>query len=77
MIQMLIAAIETHQALPGREPRLVAADAAFYSAMSEAAAKGPANPHRAVLAGALFLHRTFEERLDIILSSRGRKHMAR
>ena len=31
--------IETHQALLGRLPRLVAADAAFYSAKNEAAAK--------------------------------------
>src|SRR6202021_2479010 len=36
---LLVAAIETHQALLGRSPRLVAADAAFYSAKNEAAAK--------------------------------------
>src|SRR5438093_13599921 len=36
---MLIAAIGTHQALLGRTPRLVAADAAFYSNKNEAAAK--------------------------------------
>jgi transposase, IS5 family len=36
---LLVAAIETHQALLGRVPRLVAADAAFYSAKNEAAAK--------------------------------------
>ena len=36
---LLVAAIETHQALLGRTPRLVAADAAFYSAKNEAAAK--------------------------------------
>jgi len=36
---LLIAAIETHQARLGRAPRLVAADAAFYSAKNEAAAK--------------------------------------
>ena len=36
---LLVAAIETHQALLGRTPRLVAADAAFYSARNEAAAK--------------------------------------
>jgi IS5 family transposase len=36
---LLIAAIETHQARLGRTPRLVAADAAFYSARNEAAAK--------------------------------------
>jgi transposase, IS5 family len=36
---LLIAAIDTHQALLGRVPRLVAADAAFYSARDEAAAK--------------------------------------
>jgi transposase, IS5 family len=36
---LLIAAIETHQALLGRTPHLVAADAAFYSAKNEAAAK--------------------------------------
>jgi transposase, IS5 family len=35
----LIAATETHQAMLGRAPRLVAADAAFYSAKNEAAAK--------------------------------------
>jgi IS5 family transposase len=35
---LLVAAIETHQALLGRAPRLVAADAAFYSAKNEAAA---------------------------------------
>src|SRR5262245_22614636 len=35
---LLIAAIETHQARLGRTPRLVAADAAFYSAKNEAAA---------------------------------------
>ncbi len=36
---LLVAAIETHQALLGRAPHLVAADAAFYSAKNEAAAK--------------------------------------
>jgi IS5 family transposase len=36
---LLIAAIETHQAMLGRAPRLVAADAAFYSTRNEAAAK--------------------------------------
>ena len=36
---LLIAAIGTHQALLGRTPRLVAADAAFYSNKNEAAAK--------------------------------------
>jgi IS5 family transposase len=36
---ILIAAIDTHQALLGRAPRLVAADAAFYSNRNEAAAK--------------------------------------
>jgi transposase, IS5 family len=36
---LLVASIERHQALLGRLPRLVAADAAFYSAKNEAAAK--------------------------------------
>ena len=36
---LLVAAIEVHQALLGRTPRLVAADAAFYSAKNETAAK--------------------------------------
>jgi hypothetical protein len=36
---LLVTAIETHQALLRRAPRLVAADAAFYSAKNEAAAK--------------------------------------
>jgi IS5 family transposase len=36
---LLIAAIETHQARLGRTPRLVAGDAGFYSAKNEAAAK--------------------------------------
>jgi IS5 family transposase len=36
---LLIAAIETHQEMLGRAPHLVAADAAFYSARNEAAAK--------------------------------------
>jgi len=36
---LLVAAIEAHQALLGRAPHLVAADAAFYSAKNEAAAK--------------------------------------
>ena len=36
---LLVAAIETHQALLARTPRLVAADAAFYSNKNEAAAK--------------------------------------
>ena len=36
---LLMAAIETHQALLARTPRLVVADAAFYSAKNEAAAK--------------------------------------
>src|SRR6202049_5201365 len=36
---LLAAAIEPHRALLGRAPRLVAADAAFYSAKNEAAAK--------------------------------------
>ncbi len=36
---LLVAAIETHRALLGRTPRLVAADAAFYSLKNEAAAK--------------------------------------
>jgi IS5 family transposase len=35
---LLIAAVETHQAKLGRTPHLVAADAAFYSAKNEAAA---------------------------------------
>ena len=37
--ELLIAAIEAHQALLGRVPHLVAADAAFYSTRNEAAAK--------------------------------------
>jgi IS5 family transposase len=36
---LLIAAIETHQAMLRRTPRLVAADAAFYSARNETTAK--------------------------------------
>jgi transposase, IS5 family len=36
---LLIPAIETHEATLGRTPRLVAADAGFYSAKNEAAAK--------------------------------------
>jgi IS5 family transposase len=36
---LLVAAIETHQARLARTPYLVAADAAFYSAKNEAAAK--------------------------------------
>jgi transposase, IS5 family len=36
---LLVSAVEKHQALLGRAPRLVAADAAFYSAKNEAAAK--------------------------------------
>ena len=36
---LLIAAVDTHHARLGRIPRLVAADAAFYSAKNEAAAK--------------------------------------
>jgi transposase, IS5 family len=36
---LLIPAIETHEAVVGRTPRLVAADAGFYSAKNEAAAK--------------------------------------
>src|SRR6478752_4566443 len=36
---LLIAAIETHRAMLGRVPHMVAADAAFYSAKNEAAAK--------------------------------------
>jgi transposase, IS5 family len=36
---LLISAIETHEAMLGRTPRLVAADAGFYSAKNEAAAK--------------------------------------
>ena len=36
---LLVAAIETHRALLGRTPRLVAADAAFYSLKNEAAAQ--------------------------------------
>ena len=38
-LDLLTPAIDTHQALLGRVPRLVAADAAFYSARNEAAAK--------------------------------------
>src|SRR6266436_5478885 len=38
---LLIAAIETHQAMLGRTPRLVAADAAFYSARNEATRAQP------------------------------------
>jgi hypothetical protein len=37
--EMLIAAIETHRAMLGRPPHMVAADAAFYSAKNETAAK--------------------------------------
>ena len=36
---LLIAAIEFHQSILGRAPRLLAADAGFYSAKNEAAAK--------------------------------------
>ncbi len=36
---LLIPAIDAHRALLGRMPQLVAADAAFYSARNEAAAK--------------------------------------
>jgi IS5 family transposase len=36
---ILIAAVETHQAILGRTPHLVAADAGFYSAKNETAAK--------------------------------------
>jgi hypothetical protein len=36
---LLVPAIETHQARLGRTPRLLAADAAFYSSKNEAAAK--------------------------------------
>jgi IS5 family transposase len=36
---LLVPAVETHQALLGRTPHLPAADAAFYSAKNEAAAK--------------------------------------
>jgi transposase, IS5 family len=36
---LLVPAIETHEAMLGRMPRLVAADAGFYSAKNEAAAK--------------------------------------
>jgi IS5 family transposase len=36
---LLIAAIDAHQALLGRPPRLMAADAAFYSSKNEAAAR--------------------------------------
>jgi IS5 family transposase len=36
---LLVAAIETHHTLLGRAPRLVAADAAFYSSKNEATAK--------------------------------------
>jgi len=43
--ELLIAAIETHQAMLGRAPRLVAADAAFYSAKNEAAAKAKGVKH--------------------------------
>ena len=38
-VDLLIGAIEAHQARLGRTPRLVAADAAFYSAKNEAEAK--------------------------------------
>ena len=38
-LDLLVGAIEVHQALLGRTPRLVAADAAFYSARNETAAK--------------------------------------
>jgi IS5 family transposase len=48
---LLVPAIDTHRALMGRAPRLVAADAAFYSAKNEAAAtakgvKRVCIPHR-------------------------------
>jgi transposase, IS5 family len=37
--ELLIAVIETHEAMLGRTPRLVAADAGFYSSKNETAAK--------------------------------------
>ena len=37
---ILVGAIDTHRTLLGRTPRLVAADAAFYSNKNEVAAKG-------------------------------------
>src|SRR4029077_20929175 len=57
---VLMAAIETHQAMLGRTARLVAADAGFYSAKNEAAAKprassasaSPTAPPRALSANA-------------------------
>ena len=42
---LLVAAIETDQALLGRAPHLVAADAAFYSAKNEAAAMAKGVKH--------------------------------
>jgi transposase, IS5 family len=36
---LLVPAIETHEAVLGRTPRLMAADAGFYSAKNEAAAR--------------------------------------
>ena len=41
---LLIAAIETHQAALGCTPKLLAADAGFYSAKNEAAAKAKSPP---------------------------------
>jgi transposase, IS5 family len=38
-VDLLLPAIETHEAVLGRTPRLLAADAGFYSAKNEAAAK--------------------------------------
>ena len=43
---LLMAAIETHQAMLGRTPHLVAADAAFYSAQ---APSNPPAPQRVLL----------------------------
>jgi transposase, IS5 family len=49
---LLIAAIATHETMLGRVPHLVAADAAFYSAKNEAAAKAKGvNLNSAVASG--------------------------
>ena len=50
---ILIAAIDTHRALLGRAPRLVAADAAFYSNKNEAAAKEKILGHSPALVSVL------------------------
>ena len=77
--ELLIPAIEAHEAKLGRTPRLVAADARFYSARNEAAAKAkgvkrvciPNRSTKSASAGSAMARNDVRDARDVSASSSG------